>query len=168
MVTDMQTRKPVLSGGCQCGAVRYALYAVPEGTHLCHCRMCQKAMGAPFAPLAPVRRRDFAWTRRQPAEFHSSSVAVRNFCAACGTPLAFAYTSSDWLDVTIGSLDEPAKAPPRKHYGLEARVPWFDTILALPGEVTENSMDPELQRALVNFQHPDHDTPDDWTPPPRA
>ena len=29
-------------------------------------------------------------------------------------------------------------------------------------------MDPELQRRLVNFQHPDHDTPDDWRPPGRA
>ena len=27
MVTD---RKPLLTGGCQCGALRYALYAPPE------------------------------------------------------------------------------------------------------------------------------------------
>jgi hypothetical protein len=168
MVTKVQNRKPPLSGGCQCGAVRYALYAAPEGTHLCHCRMCQKAMGAPFAPLAPVRRTDFACTRGQPASFHSSSVAVRSFCAACGTPLAFAYRTSDWIDVTIGSLDEPAKAPPGKHYGVENRVAWFHTILGLPGEATEDSMASELQRDLVNFQHPDHDTADDWTPPPQG
>jgi hypothetical protein len=36
-------KQPVLSGGCQCGAVRYALYAEPEGASVCHCRMCQKA-----------------------------------------------------------------------------------------------------------------------------
>ncbi|HSO42951.1 MAG TPA: GFA family protein [Rhodospirillales bacterium] len=141
----MTARQALLSGGCQCGAIRYALYAHPEGTHLCHCRMCQKAVGGPFAPLAPVRRKDFAWTRGTPSTFNSSSVAVRNFCGNCGTPLAFAYSSSDWIDVTIGSLDEPSKAPPRKHYGIEARVSWFHTIRRLPGERTEDSMDPDLQ-----------------------
>jgi hypothetical protein len=167
-VSETSARASLLTGGCQCGAIRYALYAPPEGTHLCHCRMCQKAVGGPFAPLAPVRRKDFAWTRGTPAAFHSSSVAERNFCAACGTPLAFAYTSSDWIDVTIGSLDEPAKAPPREHYGVESRVPWFETIVALPGERTENSMDPDLQRHLVNFQHPDHETAEDCRPPETA
>ncbi len=51
------------SGGCQCGAVRYALTAEPYGTHICHCRMCQKAFGAFYAPLTLIRYKDFAWTR---------------------------------------------------------------------------------------------------------
>ena len=38
-----------LTGGCQCGAVRYALLAAPSEPHLCHCRMCQKAFGSYFA-----------------------------------------------------------------------------------------------------------------------
>jgi hypothetical protein len=167
-MTGSTARPAALTGGCQCGAVRYALYAAPEGTHLCHCRMCQKAVGGPFAALAPVRREDFAWTRGTPAAFHSSSVAVRYFCAACGTPLGFAYTSSEWIDVTIGSMDTPGEAPPGRHYGIEARVPWFESIVALPGETTEDNMDPALQRGLVTFQHPDHDTPDDWRPPASA
>ena len=43
-----------ITGGCQCGAVRYALHAVPTNPHICHCRMCQKAFGSFFAPLARV------------------------------------------------------------------------------------------------------------------
>lgn len=163
-MTNAFSRDPVLTGGCQCGAVRYALYARPEGTHLCHCRMCQKAVGGPFAALAPVRKENFAWTRGKPATFRSSSVAKRDFCAACGTPLGFRYPDADWIDVTIGSLDTPAEAPPRKHYGVESRVAWLDAIAALPSELTEDSMEPERQSRLVDYQHPDHDTPDDWTP----
>lgn len=158
-------REAVLTGGCQCGAVRYALYARPEGTHLCHCRMCQKAVGGPFAALAPVRHEDFAWTRGQPGVFRSSSIALRDFCQACGTPLTFRYAEDDRIDVTIGSLDQPAEAPPGVLYGVESRVPWLDGIGSLSAETTAGSMPAQRQAAIVNYQHPDHETPPDWTPP---
>ena len=43
-----------MTGGCQCGAVRYALLEQPDNPHICHCRMCQKAFGSFFAPLTGV------------------------------------------------------------------------------------------------------------------
>ena len=39
-MTMSENRTPALTGGCQCGAVRYALYAVPPEPSICHCRMC--------------------------------------------------------------------------------------------------------------------------------
>ena len=162
-MTD-RTRKALLTGGCQCGALRYALYARPEGTHLCHCRMCQKAVGGPFAALAPVRTADFAWTRGSPRTFESSSIALRDYCPDCGTPLSFRYAGSEWIDVTIGSLDRPQDAPPTVHYGVESRLAWFDRLAALPAETTEASTPREQLAKLVGYQHPDHETPDDWTP----
>ena len=98
-------RNPVLTGGCQCGAVRYALYAEPEHASVCHCRMCQKAMGNAFAPFAAVRLDDFRWTRGKPSIFRSSPIVERGFCRDCGTPLSFRYTDGDRIDVSIGSLD---------------------------------------------------------------
>jgi len=81
--------KPVLTGGCQCGAIRFALSAAPVKVSICHCRMCQKAAGAPFASLADIEHGDFIWTRGKPAAFRSSSIAMRDFCRDCGTPLSF-------------------------------------------------------------------------------
>ena len=83
--------KTSLTGGCQCGAVRYAIYAAPERAGICHCRMCQKAVGGPFKAWANVRLQEFAWTRGAPTTFHSSSAAERGFCSHCGTPLYFNY-----------------------------------------------------------------------------
>jgi len=163
-VTD-RTSEALFAGGCQCGALRYALYARPEGTHLCHCRMCQKAVGGPFAALAPVRAAEFAWTRGRPATFQSSSIALRDYCPACGTPLTFRYAGSEWIDVTIGSLDRPQETPPAVHYGIESRVAWLDRLGVLPAKTTEANMPPEQRAKLVDYQHPDHDTPDDWSPP---
>lgn len=169
-----QARRPALhTGGCQCGAIRYALYAPPEGAHLCHCRMCQKAVGGPFAALAPVRLEDFAWTRGTPSTFQSSAVAARDYCAACGTPLTFRYldgpgngdNEGGWIDVTIGSLDRPADVPPQRHYGTESLVSWLDRINLLPRTQTEVSMNPGRRRRMRSFQHPDAETPPGWQPP---
>jgi hypothetical protein len=43
--------KHVRSGGCQCGALRYALRSEPTHTSICWCRMCQKASGNYFQAL---------------------------------------------------------------------------------------------------------------------
>ncbi len=154
----------MLTGGCQCGAVRYRLEAMAEDVHLCHCRMCQKASGNLFAALAPVRAQEFCWTRGAPAEYRGSSVAIRQFCAACGTPLSFHYASSEFIALTIGNFDEPARVRPATHYGIEARIPWVREIFAenLPEAVTGEP--PGLQD-IVSFQHPDHDMDDAWRPP---
>jgi hypothetical protein len=50
-----------LTGGCQCGAVRFATKLVGRGS-ICHCRMCQKAFGSFFGPL--VTSHDGHWTPR--------------------------------------------------------------------------------------------------------
>jgi hypothetical protein len=156
--------KPVLTGGCQYGAVRYALMAQPERAHLCHCRDCQKAVGGPFAALAPVRRRDFAWTRGTAANFASSSIAHCDFCVQCGTPLSFRYDDSEWISVTIASIDRPQAVWPAEHMGVQSRLGWLDTLDGLPIEATDAVMSAAHRRKYVNYQHPDHATRADWVP----
>lgn len=130
-------RTPVAEGGCQCGAVRYALYVPPENSHVCHCRMCQRATGGLFAALAGAKKRDFGWTKGEPSVFASSNLAQRAYCAQCGTPLTFAYNLPDArLYVTIGSLDDPAAAPIIKQYGIESRIPWVRFCDDVPEEET--------------------------------
>jgi hypothetical protein len=107
----MVERAPVMTGGCQCGAVRYALFADPTST-FCHCRMCQKAVGGPFAALSKIDKADLVWTRGQPAAYRSSSAAFRDFCAACGTPLTFRFIDAKHMEVTTGSLDRPQDTHP--------------------------------------------------------
>ena len=135
------TGAPVLTGGCQCGAVRYALYAEPD-VGICHCRMCQKATGGLFLASAGVPLAQFAWTRGQPAVFRSSSIAERGYCR-------------DTIDVTIGSLDDPAAAKPASQVGVESRVPWWRELFDLPGSTTAENPPPGGLEALVNHQHRD-------------
>ena len=116
-----------LTGGCQCGAIRYALTGPPERVHLCHCRMCQKAVGGPFAASAPVRRSHFAWTRGTPASFASSSLAHRDFCGTCGTPLTWREAANPrFVDVSIATLDDPEPVEPLLHVWTESQIGWFE------------------------------------------
>jgi hypothetical protein len=151
-----------LSGGCQCGAVRYRLEAAPFHVHVCHCRMCQKAVGGPFAVICPVLKSQFAVTRGAMSHFASSGVALRGFCAQCGTPLTF---EGEHVGVLVGTLDHPDLAPPVAQYGVESRVPWYGDLAALPGDKPTYADNPDMlaRIAISNHQHPDHDT--DVSPP---
>jgi hypothetical protein len=119
--------------------------------------MCQKAVGGPFAALSKVKTTYFTWTRGQPARFQSSSAAERHFCAACGTPLTFHYLDGDAIEVTTGSLDNPAVLPITKNFGVESRLPWIG--LLAPGQVPDTLTAESATREVVSRQHPDHDTP---------
>lgn len=155
---------PLLTGGCQCGAVRYALSSRPTGASICHCRMCQKAFGSYFAPLAGVPRADLAWTRGEPGSFRSSEAVERGFCRDCGTPLTYAQLDKDRISVSLGSLDDPSAVEPEEQFGIEARQPFFAGLHRLPEETTEAGNPPELLARMKSRQHPDHDT-ERWPPP---
>jgi hypothetical protein len=127
-----------ITGGCQCGAVRYAMH-VPkvEKPHVCHCRMCQRATGGVFAALAGCAKANFEWTRGQPAFFRSSNLASRGYCRDCGTPLTFAYDLPEArIYATIGSLDDPELAAIEIQYGVESKVGWVEFCEDIPGERT--------------------------------
>ena len=137
-MTEAKTDPPAatFTGGCQCGAVRYTMHMAPQKSHYCHCRMCQRATGNLFAALAGVTKDKLEWTKGRPGFFASSTLAKRGFCAKCGTPLTFSYNDSDWIYVTIGSLDDPSVAHPTIHYGVESQVHWLRIEDELPREQT--------------------------------
>jgi len=153
-----ETRQPLHTGGCQCGAVRYALYAEPTNPHVCHCRMCQKAFGNYFAPLAGVSLGDLAWVKGTPGVFKSSEAVERGFCRDCGTPLFFRYVDRDRISVALGSLDDPSRVAPARQYGVEGRLAFVATLTSLPGSRTEDEVPPKDMVRLTSRQHPDHPT----------
>ena len=147
-----------LTGGCQCGAVRYRLEAEPTGANICHCRMCQKAGGAPFMAFGGVRVGQLIWTRGAPKMFASSSIAERGFCAECGTPLTYEGLGTGRVSVTLGSLDDPNAVEPEAQLGVESRLAWLAHGLAAPEMRTEQWLAKAKITAVDNRQHPDRET----------
>ncbi len=120
-------------GGCLCGAVRYRLEGPPLHADYCHCRMCQRAAGAPVVAWGTWPADRFAWLRGEPRTFASSARGERSFCPSCGTPLTFVDPGDPaTVDVTLASLDDPAAFAPQSHIWTMSRVRWLDIRDELP------------------------------------
>lgn len=147
------------TGGCQCGAVRFRVTGALKDSSICHCRMCQKAFGAYYAPLVSTRGAELEWTRGGAKHFHSSNFVARGFCDNCGTPLT--YEAPDGIAIAAGAFDDPAALPPVVQYGVEGKLPFTDALHALPEHHTLDDIEaaPFLPD-IISYQHPDHDTPE--------
>ena len=145
------------TGGCQCGAIRFALTAAPTRVSICHCRMCQKAAGAPFISLADIPVENFSWTRGMPSTFRSSSIAERGFCRDCGTPLSYFAFGGDKIEIATGAFDRPDLVVPVKQFGMESVLPWVNDIAGLPGVTTDDNFGPKKLQTIVSHQHADRD-----------
>ena len=161
-----EQRKPALTGGCQCGAVRYALFAIPERAGICHCRMCQKAVGGPFSAWANVATQDFAWTAARP-----ESSAVPRPRSAISAPAAARRSASATSAVPARERIDRQPGHARggdadEMEGIESRWASFDpeALAALPKHRTGEAGAPEDLTQIATYQHPDHDTPVDWRP----
>jgi hypothetical protein len=115
-------------GGCLCGAVRYRISGEPSSSVICHCASCRRASGAPTVAWLTLNRTLFEIVAGKPAVYHSSPGVVRQFCGVCGSALTYEnikYPLS--IDVTTGTLDEPAAFPPTAEVWLENRLHWQPT-----------------------------------------
>lgn len=164
MSPAQNTRTPNLIGGCQCGAVRFAVYGEPIKVGICHCRMCQKAVAGPFAVFAEIPWTEFVWTRGTPAAFQSSSRAMRDFCSACGTPLSYRKLGGPIIELLTGAFYAPHRVAPTYEVGVESKQAWLAHLAALPAKTTLENVGAEKLAAVISCQHADHDTGAGWPP----
>jgi len=150
----MTSSSEKLTGGCQCGGLRYEWLKKPTHSTVCYCRMCQKASGQPFMGLTGGKRENLQWTQGTLSIFKSSNMAERGFCRDCGTPLTYAFEGTGNISVTINSLDDPEAMPPTLQYGVESKVAWVDGVHKLPAQ-TSLAWLKEKAGQLVSNQHPD-------------
>jgi hypothetical protein len=133
----VSTPNPALTGGCQCGAVRYRYDGVLGGAlgmvTQCHCSQCRKAQGGPAA-VAPASAHALTFTegRSLIREYESSPGKFRAFCERCGSPLYSRRTERpDVMRLRLGALDNP---PPNlrieAHIFFDDRAAWEDSAAA--------------------------------------
>jgi hypothetical protein len=145
---DRSMTEPHLTGGCQCGAIRYRVPAEPRRASVCYCRMCQKASGGPFMAFMRFVSGDIEWSAAAPQIFRSSSLAERGFCGRCGTPLTYHWIGGPHTSLTVNSLDDPEAVRPDRRYSPETETSWCASLGELPGK----SLDMTSDSRFIDYQ----------------
>ena len=125
-----------LTGGCQCGGIRYEVTGVPQQLVVCHCTDCQRQLGSAFGMTLVVNEEDFRLTQGELKTYASKSDAGRAklgaFCPGCGTRI---YHKPEWRKGTVsvkpGTLDDTRTLKPNSHVWTASKQPW----IAIPEDV---------------------------------
>ena len=77
----------MITGACLCGALRYEVATPPQQLLHCHCSVCRKHHGAPFATFVTAPAPALHWLDGEASvqEYASSPERVRRFCGVCGS-----------------------------------------------------------------------------------
>ncbi len=123
-----------ITGGCQCGAIRYELLAPPDRVSICHCRDCQMGAGAPMVAWAVMPKDRLVILKGAPNTVNSSGDSFRQFCGRCGTGLF--YVNETFLpglvDVQSVTLDAPSAYPPEAQVQTAEQPDWTVRLHDLP------------------------------------
>lgn len=130
-----------ITGGCLCGKVRYEISAEPVGMTLCHCRTCQKAVGAAYFPalFVPASALTIIGHYKEYASIAASgNTMYRAFCPECGTSLFGRNSAFTQIrPVSAVTLDDPSIYKPEKDMWVADAQPW-------------DVMNPELPKFVGN------------------
>ncbi len=132
-----------ISGGCQCGAVRYTVQAPPTDVAHCHCAMCCKTNGSLFWTGATIAAEHLTIEGKESlTSYQSSPGLVRQFCRTCGCTLfGRPLDAPETIYFTPATLDggvHPGHPPGSEaHYYVGSKVAWKEITDDLPQFETE-------------------------------
>ena len=125
-----------ITGGCNCGAVRYRVDGAFLRAGHCHCSRCRRHSGAAVSTQGRVRREHFTLLSGADALgvwAPDDGGARKVFCKTCGSSL-FGGTWPDGPEVSIrlGTVDGDPGIRPQCHTFVGSRAPWDEITDSLP------------------------------------
>jgi hypothetical protein len=127
----MRTIQPALpmTGGCQCGAIRYQIASFPLLLYACNCTNCQRQSGSAFALNMPIIARDFHVVQGAPKGWHHTSPTgvpvISWFCEDCGGRLYGDRAGrADVVNLRAGTLDDTTWLTPVAHIFMKSAQDW--------------------------------------------
>ena len=138
-----------VSGGCLCGAVRFAVRLPSLFCVHCHCSMCRRNHGAAYVTWFGIPRERLALEAGEDVLVHhrSSEHGKRSFCARCGSSLFCENTSHpERVDIALGAMDRPIDREPQFHTHFDSRAPWVAIGDELPRLGGKTGLEPVKDR----------------------
>ena len=122
----------IITGGCLCGRIRYRVTGKTVWSGYCHCESCRRFSGAVVTSWLGVADSDLDFTASSPQIYEVNGVR-RGFCADCGSSLTYAADRfPDYVQIHVGTLDDPDAIKPQDHVHCEEKVTWLEISDDLP------------------------------------
>ena len=118
-----------LTGGCQCGTLRYEVTEAPRLVYLCHCTDCQKMTSSAFSMGVVIAESAFRLTKGEPKlaprKTDSGRIANRVLCPDCGCWISSAPRPGATVrTIRGGTLDDTSWLKPTAHLWTHSKQPW--------------------------------------------
>ncbi|MCV3240375.1 GFA family protein [Mesorhizobium sp. ZC-5] len=98
-----------LTGGCLCGAVRFAATPLKAEMDVCHCSMCQQWSGGVFMSTSCGGTLEIVKGQDQLGLYRSSEWAERGFCRNCGSSLFWRGIADGHVAVSMQAFDDASR-----------------------------------------------------------
>jgi hypothetical protein len=123
----------MLSGRCQCGAVRYEVADEFLYAENCHCSQCRAATGSAFKSFAGIEREKLRLIQGEDNLLVFGTDELNDTrCATCGSFLYSVVREGGYVHVAMGSLVDPPTIRPTEHIFVGSKAPWFEITDDLP------------------------------------
>jgi len=122
-----------LTGGCECGAVRYRVTDEFQYALNCHCSRCRAGTGSAFKAFGGIPR-----DRLEVVEgadgllVWGDDEGNHTRCGVCGSLLYSVVRDGGWVHVALGSLADEPSIRPQAHIYVGSKAPWFEITDDLP------------------------------------
>ena len=116
----------MLTGHCECGAVRFTVKNARKEVTQCHCTQCRRFSGhvwaathAEFSDVVFEADQTLTW-------FSSSDFAKRGFCSTCGCSLFYRMNEEDGIGIAVGALDGETGMTTGRHIFVKDKGDYYD------------------------------------------
>lgn len=138
----MQPTHLPMTGGCQCGAIRYELWDAPEAVYVCHCTECRRQSASAFGISLIVRAAAFRLAGGEPVVWRRPTDTGNRldcwFCPTCGSRVWHVSSATpSFRSVKGGTLDQPPDLTQAVHLFTARKLPGVAIpkgALCFPGE----------------------------------
>lgn len=126
----MTSSENIITGGCQCGGLRYAFPKEATITlYCCHCRECQRQAAGAFGMSLWLRRSAFQVTKGRLANWQrptdGGNINRASFCPDCGVRIHHDGGPEDSIiSLKAGSLDDTTWLRPVGHIWTSRAQAW--------------------------------------------
>jgi hypothetical protein len=119
---------------CLCGGLRYEFTSPFDMMAHCHCSMCRKHHGAPFATFVSAPYHAFRWIAGDDelGRYRSSEQGARTFCQTCGSVGPMLMPEAGFAACPAGNLVDDPVIRPQSHMFAGSKAPWYTITDSLP------------------------------------